>query len=324
MKLITGANGRIGNVLVRELNRRGEGVKVLVRESSNLKSLDGLTYEPVIGDILQPASIEKHLDGVDTIFHLAGYINITKYNKDETYDVNIQGTKNIVDICIARNINLVYTSSIHAILAPEDGSVITEQTPLAIDEASKRGLYDYSKAVATKYVIDSIEKGLKAIIVHPTGVIGPNDFEPSLFGQGMIDFVKSGAKSTVQGHFNYVDVRDVVAGMLRAYDLKKYGERYLLGGQDLNMVDYAKYIHEFANLEGESKMIGKGMAQFLALILPLVQKNPQITQYSVKTLNSNSNVDSMKAKKELGYSPRSVKESLKDQYGWFKANGYLD
>lgn len=324
MKLITGANGRIGNVLVRELNKRGEGVKILIRESSNLKSLEGLTYEPVYGDVLKPDTILKALDGVDTIFHLAGYINITSSYQNETYDVNIQGTKNIANICLEKGINLVYTSSIHAILSPTDGSVIDEKTHLATNELGKRGLYDYSKAVATEYVMDKVKDGLKAIIVHPTGVVGPYDYEPSLFGRGMIEFIKSNAKSTIPGHFDYVDVRDVVSGILKAFDMKKYGERYILGGEDLNMVDYGKYIHEFANIPGETKILNLNLAYILGYILPLFSKNSQITSYSVKTLQSNSNVNINKAIKELGYSPRSVKESLKDQYEWFKSHGYLD
>jgi dihydroflavonol-4-reductase len=324
MKLITGANGRIGNVLVRELNKRGEGVKILIRKTSDLKSLEGLTYEPVYGDVLKPETVVSALEGIDTIFHLAGYINITSSYQDETYDVNIQGTKNIADICLEKGLNLVYTSSIHAILSPEDGSVIDESTPLATNELGKRGLYDYSKAVATQYVVDKIKEGLKAIILHPTGVVGPFDFEPSLFGNGIIEFIKSNAKSTIPGHFDYVDVRDVVNGILKAYDLKKYGERYILGGEDLNMADYAKYIHEFANIPGETKMMSLNLAYILGYILPLFTKNSQITTYSVKTLQSNSNVNIDKARKELGYSPRSVKESLKDQYEWFKSHGYLD
>ncbi len=324
MKLITGANGRIGNVLVRELNKRGEGVKILIRKTSDLKSLEGLTYEPVYGDVLKPETVINALDGIDTIFHLAGYINITSSYKDETYDVNIQGTKNITDICLEKGLNLVYTSSIHAILSPEDGSVIDESTPLATNELGKRGLYDYSKAVATQYVVDKMKEGLKAIILHPTGVVGPFDFEPSLFGKGIIEFIKSNAKSTIPGHFDYVDVRDVVNGILKAYDLKKYGERYILGGEDLNMADYAKYIHEFANLPGETKMMSLNLAYILGYVLPLFTKSSQITTYSVKTLQSNSNVNIDKARKDLGYMPRSVKESLKDQYEWFKSHGYLD
>lgn len=324
MKLITGANGRIGNVLVRELNRRGEGVKILIRKTSDLKSLEGLTYEPVYGDVLKPETIRENLEGVDTIFHLAGYINITSSYQDETYDVNIQGTKNVADICLEKGINLVYTSSIHAILSPTDGSVIDENTPLATNELGKRGLYDYSKAVATQYVLEQMQKGLSAIILHPTGVVGPFDFEPSLFGKGLIEFIKSNAKSTIPGHFDYVDVRDVVSGILKAYDLKKYGQRYILGGEDLNMSDYAKYIREFANIPGETKMMSLNLAYLLGYILPLFTKNSQITTYSVKTLQSNSNVNIDKAKRELGYIPRSVKESLKDQYEWFKTHGYLD
>lgn len=324
MKLVTGATGRVGIVLVRELNTRGEKVKVLVRESSNTKDLESLNCEIVHGDILDVSKWEGSLDDVDTIFHLAAHINISSRKKDFTLDTNIQGTKNIVNLCLKKNIVMVYTSSIHALSAPKDGSVITEDTPFVTDSKEKRGIYDYSKAYATKYVLEKAKEGLKAIIVHPTGIIGPYDFRPSLFGRGMIDNVKSGLKFTTGGKYDYVDVRDVVGGMLKALELEKYGERYILSGEQLSMDEYTRYLKEFSGIESDARILGYVSSLLLAYVSSILNKDSQITPYGVKTLYSNSNISHEKATKELGYNPRSVKESLFDQYTWFKLNGYLD
>jgi len=324
MKLVTGATGRVGIVLVRELNKRGEKVKVLVREGSNTKDLESFNCEFVYGDILDVGKWEAHLDDVDTIFHLAAHINISSKKKDFTFDTNIQGTKNIVDICLKRNIVMVYASSIHALSAPKDGSLITEETPFVTDSNEKRGIYDYSKSYATKYVLEKTKEGLKAIIVHPTGIIGPYDFRPSLFGQGMIDSIKSGLKLTTGGKFDYVDVRDVVWGMLRVLELEKFGERYILSSEQLSMEEYIKYLKEFTSIQANTKIYGYTGSLLLAYVSSFFNKESQITPYGVKTLYSNSNISHEKASRELGYTPRSVRDSLFDQYMWFKLNGYLD
>lgn len=324
MKLVTGATGRVGIELVRELNTRGEKVKVLVREGSNTKDLESLNCEFVYGDILDVGKWEMHLENVDTLFHLAAHINISSKKKDMTFDINIQGTKNIAEVCLKRNIVMVYASSIHALSAPKDGSIITEETPLVTDSKQKRGIYDYSKSYATKYVIEKTKEGLKAIIFHPTGIIGPYDYRPSLFGNGMIEGIGSGLKLTTGGKFDYVDVRDVVWGMLKALELKKYGESYILSGEQLSMEEYIKYLKEFTGIESKTKILGYIGSLLLACVSTILKNNSQITPYGVKTLYSNSNISHEKATRELGYTPRSVKDSLWDQYTWFKLNGYLD
>lgn len=323
MVLVTGANGRIGNVLVKELIKKGIEVKALVRKTSDLKSLKGCNCEIVYGDILNIDELEKHFDGIETVFHLAGHINISFYDKNKTYNTNINGTKNIIDICLKKKINLIYTSSIHA-FATQD-KIITEESPLCIDTDEKRGIYDCSKALATKEILAAMGKGLRAIIVAPTGVIGPFDYEPSFFGAGMIQSIKSGLSYTVGGKYDYVDVRDVVNGMISAYLLKKYDNIYILSGEILDMKTYIKYLREFV---GEKKfrplrIIKQGLATFMGGIMGFFNRKSTITPYSISTLNSNCDISHEKATKDLGYNPMSLKKSLHDQYIWFKENGYL-
>lgn len=324
MILVTGATGRIGNVLVKELNKKVGRVKVFLREKSSKKALEGCDCEYIYGDILDISSIERCLENIEAVFHLAGHISISEYEKDLTLNTNIQGTKNIADLCLKHNIPLVYTSSIHAIRPPENGGLITEDTPLSTDFEERRGIYDYSKACATQYVLDLQKKGLQVIIVHPTGVIGPYDYNPSYFGAGMISLVKGGIKVTIGGAYDYVDVRDVVGAMLKAYDLKKYGQRYILSGEVLTMKEYIEYLKEFENVHNISKVISYKLSLFLGGIASFFNRKSPITPYSVKTLYSNCNISHEKATKELGYMPLDIKESLRDQYVWFKENGYFN
>lgn len=325
MILVTGANGRIGNELVRELNAKYGKVKALTRKTSSTKSVNDCCVEYVMGDVTDVESLEKVFsEKYDVVFHLAGLINITNKNKDLTYSVNIQGTKNIADICLRTATPLIYTSSIHAITAPENGSIIDETTPLQTDETIARGYYDYSKAKSTEYILEKQKEGLQAVIVHPTGVIGPNDYTPSQFGKGMISLIKSGVKFNIDGSFDYVDVRDVVSGMITAFEKNKYGERYILSSQILTMRDYTNYIKEFTGIKSNTILLGYKPSLFLGYIMNFLSNDSQITPYSVRTLHSNCNISHEKATKELRYNPRPVKDSLFDQYEWFKKNGYLE
>ncbi len=325
MKLITGANGRIGNVLVKELNKTGEKVKVLLREGSDTKSLEGCNCEYVYGDILDIVSLAKAVEGVDTIFHLAAHINISQYDGNLTLDTNVKGTKNIIEICLKNNINLVYTSSIHSLSASEGIEVIDESTPFCVDTEEKRGIYDCSKAYATKLVIDAMEKGLNAIIIYPTGVSGPYDYKPSFFGQSIIQLLNAGLRTTIEGAYDYVDVRDLIVGILKAYEMGKYGERYILSGEKLTMIDLVKYLREFTPEKEPSKIsvVKYGTALFLSKISSFFNKKSIMTPYGIMTLHSNANISHKKATNDLRFNPKSKKETVRDQWMWFKANGYI-
>lgn len=323
MILVTGATGRIGHMLVKDLNKKYGRIRVFVREKSNLKPLEGCDCEYVYGDILNIESIREAVKDIDTIFHLAAHINISFYDKKKTIQTNVGGTKNIVKVCMEKGINLVYTSSIHALSTSD--YVITEKSKLCTDTNEKRGIYDQSKSLALKEVLSAMEKGLKAIVLLPTGVIGPSDWRPSSFGLGMIKLVKMGLSSTLGGKYDYVDVRDVVYGIITAFDLKKYGEVYMLSGQLLDMKTYIEYLREFSGMPKSKPLafVKKSVAMFLGYILGFFSKKSAITPYSVATLHSNSNISHGKATRELGYNPRDIKESLYDQYMWFKENGYI-
>lgn len=323
MKLVTGATGRIGYMLVKKLYEQGERVKVLVRKDSNRDILKNFECTFVEGDILRPKRWEDELNDVDMIFHLAGHINISSKRKDLTMNTNVQGTKNIVDLCLKKNIKLIYTSSIHAIASPIDNSLITESTPLCIDTDERRGIYDCSKAFATRYVREIRGKGLDVLIVYPTGVTGPFDFRPSFWGRGVIFLMKSNLTIGIKGAYDYVDVRDVVDGILKAVKLEKFGQEYILSGEYLTMQDSVEYLKEFTGIEKKTIFLNHKISLLIAFFAELFSKKPPFTTYSIETLNANAYVSHQKATNELGYNPRSVKESLKEQYEWFRENSYF-
>ncbi|MBN2100819.1 NAD-dependent epimerase/dehydratase family protein [Candidatus Dojkabacteria bacterium] len=322
MILVTGATGRIGNVLVRELISRNDKVRIFTRKDSDLTPLKGLQYETSVGDVRDFPSVMEAVDGVDYVYHLASLIWISSGNEKKVYEINIGGTKNIIKACVEKNVRkLLYTSSIHAIKELPRGKVITECCSFNPD--STRGAYDRSKARASMAVLRAVKEGLNATIVCPTGVIGPYDYRPSYFGKSMISYVNEQQTAMVEGAYDYVDVRDVVAGMIAAMEKGGKGETYILSGERMTMKQYYKYMEEFSGVKAPAKIIPYKIARFVAGVLAFFKKNPEFTPYSLETLLSNSNISHEKATNELGYSPRDVKESIKDQYEWFKGEGMI-
>jgi len=322
MILITGATGRIGNHLTKTLLEQGEKIRIFSRTEKS-KSLENLNVQLFRGDITIFKDIESALEGVDEVFHLAGYINISNRDRELTYDINIGGTTQLAKLCNLKNINLYYTSSIHAFIPPGDGSVITENTPLSLNESKSRGIYDYSKAMGTTNVLKEIQNGLKAVIFFPTGVIGPYDFGPSLFGKGMISLIHSNYASSIDGQYDYVDVRDVVEAMLTARKLEKFGQTYILSGNVMHMKEYVSYLKEVTNIHSKTFIYPRLSAIIFSYIKNFFDKHSEFTPYTIDTLNSNCNISHEKATSELNYNPRLPKESINDQYIWFRDNGYL-
>jgi dihydroflavonol-4-reductase len=319
MWLVTGATGHIGNVLVRKLIERGEKVRALIWRGEDTAPLHGLDVEFVEGDVLDPSSLFEAFRGVKGVFHLAGVISIMPGAQPIIRDVNVQGTKNILQAARESRIHkLVYTSSIHAIKRVETG-VIDEKLPYDVD--NPYGEYDRSKAEATLEVQKAAQAGLEAIIVCPTGVIGPYDFRGSMMG----DVIRTAAirKPTlyVDGAYDFVDVRDVAEGLIQAAQHGKRGESYILSGQKISVRYLLETVREITGKKFFKMKVPFDLAKFTAFFTPfyyrLAKVTPRFTPYSLEVLQSNSNISHAKATKELGYQPRSLYESLTDTVRWF-------
>ena len=326
MILVTGATGHIGNVLVRFLRQRGENVRALILPGEDCCSLDGLGVETCEGDVLQPGLLARAFAGVRTVYHLAGVISILPGKDDLLRRVNIQGTMNVVQAALQAGVRrLVYTSSIHAIARPPEGVIIDETIPF--DPTSSYGEYDRSKAEASMVVLDAVDHGLDAVIVCPTGVIGPYDYRRSELGQLILDYVQEKPQFYVDGAYDFVDVRDVADGLIKAHENGRTGESYILSGERVSVVDLLLSLREVTGKRLPLLRIPRAIARFASRFTPyyyrLTHTKPRFTTYSLETLESNSVISHAKAQRELGYSPRPIKESLIDAVSWFHENRRL-
>jgi dihydroflavonol-4-reductase len=321
MNLVTGATGHIGNVLVKELLKKGEKVRAFVLPGEDLSPLEGLDVELFEGDILNEGSITNALSDIENVFHLAGIISIMPGQDDMVHRVNVEGTKNIVRAARKANVKrFVYTSSIHAFKRVPHGIVIDEQIP--IDPQSAIAAYDRSKAEATLAVLAESKMGLPAVIVCPTGVIGPYDYKNSELGVLIQEWMVHKVDFLIEGYYDFVDVRDVVQGMISARDRGQIGQIYILSGELIRVVDIWRMVKELVNIKPTLIQIPTRLAMATAKLAQIyyniTRTKPRFTTYSIATLHSNAVITHQKAHLLLDYNPRPMNTTLRDTVAWWK------
>ncbi|MEZ0395318.1 MAG: SDR family oxidoreductase [Anaerolineales bacterium] len=320
MILVTGATGHIGNVLVRLLLQRGQRVRALVRPGKRPRPLEGLEVDLVPGDLLDRDSLVRALSGVETVYHLAARISLAPGPDPETERVNLQGTRHLLAAMRqAGTRRLVYASSIYAMRVPPVG-VVDESCPF--DPHHARGAYDRSKAAASLEVQRAAAQGLEAVLVCPTAVVGPYDFRPSEAGRGIRYNMTPGLKFLVDGAYDFVDVRDVAAGMLLAAERGRSGRVYILGGERLTVREVAQVVWEALGCARPSLEIPLWLAYLAAGFLQPVADffgfDPLVTRYSLDAVTSNSHISHARAAAELGYRPRPARQAIRAAVAWFQ------
>lgn len=321
MILVTGAAGHIGNVLVRQLIEGGSRVRALVLPGEDTRALKGLEVELVSGDVLDMPSLLKAMQGVDYVFHLAGIISIMPGRDELVRKVNIQGTKNILKAAKKCGVKRVlYTSSIHAFSRKWEG-VIDERVPF--DPKNTEGEYDRSKAEASLAVQDAARKGQDAVIVCPTGVIGPFDFRGSEMGELLRGFMRKKPHVLIEGAYDFVDVRDVARGMILAVEKGRSGEVYILSGEQVKINHLKALVQKVMGFATATIMIPLSVAKLAAKVTPLyyrlTRRTPKFTTYSLDTVCGNSAISHAKASRELGYRARPLFKSVADTIRWWRS-----
>lgn len=320
MNLVTGATGHIGNVLVRLLLQRGEKIRAMIMPGEDTSPLHDLDVEIIEADVLDYQSLLKAFTNIEIVYHLAGIISILPGKDQLLQAVNVIGTRNVIQAARSCGVHrLVYTSSIHALKRVPHGTLIDESIPFDIEHAISS--YDSSKANASLEILEAVHQGMDAVIVCPTGVIGPYDFRRSEMGQLILDCVEQKPMLYVDGAYDFVDVRDVAQGLILAGEKGKTGESYILSGERISVPEILKIVQEILGKRLFSLKIPFSLARFTAKLTPiyyrLVHAKPRFTSYSLATITSNSFISHAKAHLELGYRPRPLRESLYDTVKWF-------
>jgi dihydroflavonol-4-reductase len=323
--VVTGASGHLGGNLVRQLLAAGESVRVLVYRDA--RALAGLDVDRVVGDVLDEDSLQRTFSGAETVYHLAAFISISGRQGGRVDAVNVGGTRNVVRACLSQGVSrLVHFSSIHAF------SQLPRSRPLGEDRApsdSRRApAYDHSKARGEREVLAGVERGLEAVIVNPTAVLGPHDFKPSRMGQVLLDLAHRRLPALVAGGFDWVDARDVCSAAFAAAHRGRAGERYLLSGSYLSVAGLAGLVAEVTGLAAPRLVVPQWLARPFAPVSETWSRmsgsEPRFTRDSLTALRTcNPAISHRKATADLGFAPRSLRDTVTDTLRWFADQGWV-
>jgi dihydroflavonol-4-reductase len=321
MILVTGGTGHVGNVLVRELLSGGERVRAMVLPGEAGTSLQGLDVECVEGNVLNPATLDRAMEGMKVVYHLAGVISILPGAEEVMRRVNVEGVRNVVNAALKAGVErMVHTSSVHAFQRIPHGVTVDETVPFAIDNPS--GAYDRTKAEGTVAVLRAVQAGLDAVIVCPSGVIGPHDYLKSEMGQTVLDLARAKLHFLIDGAYDFVDVRDVARGLVLARERGRTGEAYILSGTQAKLMTLKRIIQESAGVRSSTVVLPVGLAGFVAGLMErfyrLTKSPPRFTRYALRTVLDNSTFCYAKAQGELGYTPRPLPETIADTIEWWR------
>jgi dihydroflavonol-4-reductase len=323
--LVTGASGFLGSHVARQLVARGENVRVLLRASSHNRAIADLPLEYVTGDLRDSASLDRAMNGVRRVFHVAADYRLWARDSREIYESNVGGTKNALEAAKRAGVEqFIYTSTV-ATIAVDRPEHPNELTDAKLEEMV--GHYKRSKWMAEREVLNAAKDGLPVVVVMPTTPVGPWDWKPTPTGKIILDFLNGKMPGYVETGLNFVGVEECAAGHVLVANTGKVGERYLLGGENMTLKHLLDTLARITGLSAPKLKIPHGLALGVAYASTafsrLIGREPGIPVEGVKIARHMMFVDSSRAQRELGFQPGSVRAALERAVRWYEANGYV-
>jgi nucleoside-diphosphate-sugar epimerase len=303
---LTGATGYIGHSLAVELTRRGDTVHALVRDITKAKRQLPHEIKLFQGDITDINQVRLAMAGCTQVYHLAAYARLWSAKRQKFFEINVDGTRNVLDASVEHNIEkLVYTSSCGVL-----GNSLKH--PLSEKDSRINSItndYDFTKHMCECMIREYSAKGLHCVIVNPSRVYGPGQEGFSNPFSTMISRCLEGKVIVVPGpgHIvaNYAYIDDVVQGHIAAMRFGKSGERYILGGANLSYKDVIRNIRSQipqSRIISVQPSILKALGWWNIMKYRLSGKEPQLTPNVVKRITKNAALDCSRAVSELQYS----------------------
>jgi len=325
--LVTGATGFLGSHVARQLVARGEkNVRVLARPSSDLRALAGLAVERAMGDLRDPASLDRALAGVERVYHVAADYRLWARDPREIYESNVTGTRNLLAAARRAGVaRMVYTSTVATIAVPSATSLPDERTEARLSDMI--GAYKRSKFLAEQEVLKAAREGLPVVIVNPTTPVGPGDWKPTPTGKIVVDFLNGRMPAYVDTGLNFVAVEDAAAGHILAAERGQIGERYLLGAENLSLRELLAGLAQVSGQPAPRFRVPLALAFAAAcaetFVARIAGREPKIPIDGVRIARHSMFVDCSKAVRDLGFAPSPVAAALGRAVRWYEDNGYV-
>lgn len=324
--LVTGASGFLGSHVTRQLVSRGEDVRVLMRPSSTNRAIADLSLEYVTGDLRDPASVARAMEGAKRVFHVAADYRFWAKRKQDIYDSNVGGTKHLLEAARRAGVEqFIYTSTV-ATVAVDRPQHPNEFTDARLEEMI--GHYKRSKWMAEQEALKAAKTGLPVTVVMPTTPVGPWDWKPTPTGKIILGFLNGKMPGYVETGLNFVGVEECAAGHLLVAEKGKVGERYLLGGENLTLKALLNMLSKITGLPTPKLKIPHGLALGVAyastVFSRLIGRVPRIPIEAVKVAQHMMFVDCSRAQRELGFKAGPVSAALERAVRWYEANGYIE
>ena len=322
---ITGATGFVGAHVAQLAAEQGAKVRLLVRPSSNRSSLPA-SAELVTGDLRDPDGLATALQGCDALIHVAADYRLWVPDPAKMYKANVEGTRRLLQLAQEAGVpRVVYTSSVATMGFRTDGSSVDEAAP--VTEGDMIGHYKRSKWMAEQVALEAGRRGQQVIVLNPTTPVGALDTKPTPTGRIVVDFLNRNFPAYVKTGLNLVDVREVARIHLRALEVGRPGQRYILGGENLTLKQILDRLAALTGLPSPRARVPHALAMAFAYFDETITgklrgKEPRATVEAVRMGRKMMFASSTKAERELGLRRISVEDALAQACRWFIANGY--
>jgi dihydroflavonol-4-reductase len=326
LAFVTGATGFLGSHVARVLADNGADMRLLVRSSSNPRNIEGLKADRALGDLRDPASLEKAMAGCDVVFHVAADYRLWVRDPNEMYRSNVEGTRAILEAARKNGVRrVVYTSSVATIGFTRNGYPANEDSPVSL--ADMIGHYKRSKFMAEQLALEAGRSGLQVVVVNPTTPVGDQDIKPTPTGRIVVDFLKRKFPAYVETGLNLVDVRECARGHVTALEKGKSGERYILGGENLTLKQILDKLAKITGLPSPTLKLPYIFAYAAGMADEIVTgrlrgREPRATIDTVRMGAKKMFASSDKAERDLGWKIVPVESALRRAAEWFRGNGY--
>jgi dihydroflavonol-4-reductase len=323
---LTGSTGFVGHHVANALSAQGADLRLLTRKTSNLRNLEGIRGETVVGDLLEPESLRSAIAGCDAVVHVAADYRLWIPDPQAMYRANVDGTRELLRLAYEAGVKrFVYTSSVATMQFRTDGIVINEDTPVTLTDMV--GHYKRSKFLAEQEAIKAAQAGQQVIILNPTAPIGPNDAKPTPTGRIFVDFLNGKFPAYIDTGMNLVDVAEVARAHALALTTGRPGRTYILGGENLTLKQILDKMSAITGIPSPTVKIPIAVAATYAFFEEWITgrirgREPRATLEEVRMGRKKMFASSARAQQELGFRIVPVYEAMRAAIDWFRANGY--